>query len=177
MIGFILCAGLGERLKPLTNDVPKPMIKVGGMPVLEHIVNHMHSHGIKTIMVNVHYKAEKIMEYFGDKLIYIHEPVLLGDIKTTKQIVPLINNHLVVMNGDTLTDINIGQMVNDATRLNSSIASFDGMTYTGTTLYNKNNTQLTLMEYGCYWRDIGTPESLKIAQEEYENKARMSKLL
>ena len=69
MKGLILSAGLGTRLGPLTKDTPKPMIKVAGYPVLEHLVFHLHRYGITKIIVNLHYKPEKIMDYFGERLL------------------------------------------------------------------------------------------------------------
>lgn len=168
MTTLILSAGVGSRLGDLTRDVPKPMIEVGGKPVLEHLVDHVRKYSQDSIMVNVHYKAEKIMDYFGDKLIYIHEPILLGDIMSTKRIKELINGDLLVMNADTLTNINIANLRWESEKSSASIASFEGMTYTGTTYYNEYYpNKIILKEYGCYWQDIGTPEGLEKARRDY----------
>lgn len=176
---LILCAGLGTRLKPLTDDVPKCMIEIAGKPVLQHLVDHVRSHFARPkIMINVHHKPEKIMEYFGDKLIYLYEPILLGDIETTKRITTLFDGGLLVMNGDTLTDLNLQEVVAESIRGDTSIASFDGTTYTGTTYFSEEYPNKVLMkEFGCYWQDMGTPEGLAKAREKYESEANLSKLL
>lgn len=64
--GMILAAGQGTRVRPLTKDLPKPMIPILGKPVMEYLVEHMARHGIRQIMVNVAYHHRKIEEYFGD---------------------------------------------------------------------------------------------------------------
>lgn len=63
---MILAAGKGTRVKPLTKDLPKPMIPVLGKPVMEYLIEHLARHGIKEIMVNVAYKHWKIENYFGN---------------------------------------------------------------------------------------------------------------
>lgn len=64
--GMILAAGQGTRVRPLTNDVPKPMIPILGKPVMEYLIELMAAHGIREIMVNVAWHHRKIEEYFGD---------------------------------------------------------------------------------------------------------------
>jgi mannose-1-phosphate guanylyltransferase len=63
---MILAAGQGTRVRPLTKDVPKPMIPILGKPVLEYIIEHLARHGVKEIMINVAFMHHKIEEYFGD---------------------------------------------------------------------------------------------------------------
>ena len=64
--GMILAAGQGTRVRPLTKDLPKPMIPILGKPVMEYLIESLASHGITEIMVNVAYHHEKIEQYFGD---------------------------------------------------------------------------------------------------------------
>ncbi len=64
--GMILAAGQGTRVRPLTKDLPKPMVPILGKPVMEYLIEHMARHGIRQIMVNVAYHHRKIEEYFGD---------------------------------------------------------------------------------------------------------------
>jgi mannose-1-phosphate guanylyltransferase len=64
--GMILAAGQGTRVRPLTKDLPKPMIPILGKPVMEYLIEHLARHGITEIMVNVAYHHHKIEEYFGD---------------------------------------------------------------------------------------------------------------
>ena len=64
--GMILAAGQGTRVRPLTRDLPKPMVPILGKPVMEYLIEHLALHGITEIMVNVAYHHQKIEEYFGD---------------------------------------------------------------------------------------------------------------
>lgn len=64
--GMILAAGQGSRVRPLTRDLPKPMVPILGKPVMEYLIEHLALHGITEIMVNVAYHYQKIEEYFGD---------------------------------------------------------------------------------------------------------------
>ena len=63
---LILAAGEGLRLRPLTNDRPKPMIPLGGRPLLEHLIGLLRQHGVIEVAINLHYKPEVIVEHFGD---------------------------------------------------------------------------------------------------------------
>ena len=84
MKALILCAGKGERLKPLTAAIPKPMIQIKNKPVLEYLIMLCKKHGIKEIAINTSYLPEKIKECFangekfGVKIIYSFEKELLG---------------------------------------------------------------------------------------------------
>lgn len=64
--GMILAAGQGTRVRPLTKDIPKPMIPILGKPVMEYLIEHLASYGITEIMVNVAFNHHKIEQYFGD---------------------------------------------------------------------------------------------------------------
>lgn len=64
--GMILAAGQGSRVRPLTKDLPKPMVPILGKPVMAYLIEHLARHGITEIMVNVAYQHERIEQYFGD---------------------------------------------------------------------------------------------------------------
>ena len=64
--GMILAAGQGTRVRPLTRDLPKPMVPILGKPVMEYLIEHLARHGITEIMVNVAFHHQRIEEYFGD---------------------------------------------------------------------------------------------------------------
>lgn len=66
MKAMILAAGKGTRVRPLTYELPKPMIPVLGKPVMAYLIEHLAKYGISEIMVNVSYLHEKIEEYFGE---------------------------------------------------------------------------------------------------------------
>jgi len=62
----IMAGGLGTRLRPLTEDLPKPMLPVGGRPLMELIISQLREVGIRHVHVTTHYKPEKIIDHFGD---------------------------------------------------------------------------------------------------------------
>src|SRR2546425_5013035 len=84
MKAMLLAAGLGTRLRPLTYEVPKPMVPVLGRPVMEHILQLLARHGFDDVIANLHYFPEQIEGRFGDgsgwglKLGYALERELLG---------------------------------------------------------------------------------------------------
>src|SRR3990167_6570688 len=178
MKALILCAGLGTRLRPITNKIPKCMVSVGNYPVLEHLVFHLYKFGISQIIVNTHYKPEVIQKYFGTRLLYSYEPELLGEEGTIQSLKHwLFTDYTVVMNGDTLTNIDIIQMFRWSQGKN--IMSMDGDIYTGTKIispqYFFGNTTFTkYYDPSIYWQDIGTSEGLTKAREYYEKSHNLS---
>ena len=84
MKAFILAAGKGESLKPLTNDCPKPLILIKGKPLMEWNLIKLRSAGINEVVINLHYLGEEIVKYFGKgesfgmKIVYSEESELLG---------------------------------------------------------------------------------------------------
>lgn len=81
---ILMAGGLGTRLRPLTEDIPKPMLKVGNKPILETIIKNFASHGFVNITISLNYKAEIIREYFKDgsdfgvNIDYVEENTRLG---------------------------------------------------------------------------------------------------
>src|SRR5436190_18239872 len=81
---MILAAGSGTRLRPLTDDIPKGMVPIGGKPVLEYAIRRLAAAGVTDIVINLHYLPEKITDYFGDgsawdvTLTYSYEEQALG---------------------------------------------------------------------------------------------------
>ena len=107
----VMAGGFGVRLRPLTENTPKPMLKVSGYPILEHSVRRLVSAGIDTIYITLHYLPDVITSHFGDgsrfgaKIEYIREDKPLG----TAGSVSLARHGgfpLLVMNGDVITDLN-----------------------------------------------------------------------
>jgi len=178
MRALILCAGYGTRLRPITNKIPKCMVEVAGAPVLQHLVNYLHSYGIFEIVVNVHYKPEKIMGYFGSSLLYLYEPVLLGEVGTIDALAHWFkDDYTVVMNGDTLTTLNLTEMFTFSGGKN--VKSMDGEVYTGTKIlspdyFSGNRNFGNYMSSDLWWQDIGTHKGLKKARKEYEKIANLS---
>jgi dTDP-glucose pyrophosphorylase/CBS domain-containing protein len=112
----IMAGGLGTRLMPLTEDLPKPMLPVGGRPLMEHIIEQLQQAGIRRVHVSTHYKPEKIIEHFGDgqafgvDLNYVNEDLPLGTGGALGLISPPSETQLVI-NGDILTQIDFGAML------------------------------------------------------------------
>ena len=109
MIGVILAAGEGQRLRPLTLTRPKHMIPVGGKPILEHLVNAVRAAGIKEILMVVGYKAETIKEYFGNgsefgvSINYVNQKRILGTADAIASVKEHVNEDFLVVNGDLLS--------------------------------------------------------------------------
>lgn len=114
---LILCGGLGTRLRPITEKVPKPMIPIAGRPILERIVLHLIGHGIRTIYLAIHYLGQQIQDHFGDgtrfgcRIHYIVEPKPLGTGGAFALLPEEITEPVLVMNGDLVTQFDVGQMV------------------------------------------------------------------
>lgn len=114
----LMLGGLGTRLRPLTNDIPKPMLKVGDKPILETIVLNFKKYGFYKFIFSVSYKSHIIEEYFGDgsrfgiEIEYIHEEKRMGTAGSLFFMKEKLNEDFFVMNGDLLTDINFDDMYN-----------------------------------------------------------------
>ena len=111
---FILAAGIGTRLKPLTNNQPKVMIKIGNKPVLEHLLNLCHHYSFNDIIINLHYLPEVITSYFGNgqkfgvKINYSFEKKIMGGAGALKQAEKLLkNDSFFVLNGDVMTNVDL----------------------------------------------------------------------
>ena len=100
---MILAAGRGERMRPLTDTMPKPLIPVGGVSMLERSIAHLRDYGISNIVVNVHYLAEQIVERLQGQVKIIVEDRLLDTGGSVKNALPLLGDGpFFVLNGDGL---------------------------------------------------------------------------
>jgi dTDP-glucose pyrophosphorylase len=115
---FIMAGGFGKRLRPLTDDIPKPMLKVGDKPILERIILQLKSFGIKKVFISLHYKPEVISDYFGDgsewgmDIRYVIESEPLGTGGALGLLPEFTSDMpLLVMNGDLLTNIHLGNLL------------------------------------------------------------------
>jgi NDP-sugar pyrophosphorylase family protein len=114
MKAMILAAGLGTRLRPLTDALPKPLLPVAGRPLIVWNLLLLRRHGITDVIVNLHYLGHLIERALGDgsqfgmKIAYSREPVLLGTGGGLKQAEPFFGGEpFVVLNGDTLFDLDL----------------------------------------------------------------------
>ena len=114
---LIMAGGLGERLGALTRDRPKPMLDVGGRPLLETIVRNVVQQGFRNIFISVNYKAEMIEQHFGDgsalgaAIQYVREIERLGTAGALGLLPQPSDLPVVVTNGDILTTINYGALL------------------------------------------------------------------
>ena len=112
---MILCGGRGERLKPITNNLPKPLIKIKKKEILSHIIDHIKSYNLKNIFVTSGYKHHLIKKFFSknhkDCNIKIVNSGINNDIiKRVQSVVKYSKDNLLICYGDTLADINIDNL-------------------------------------------------------------------
>ncbi|WP_143035270.1 sugar phosphate nucleotidyltransferase [Tepidimicrobium xylanilyticum] len=111
--GIIMSGGIGTRLRPLTCDLPKPMVPIFNKPVMEYGVELFKKHGIKDIAVTLYYLPNMIMDYFGDgskfdvNIKYYIEEKPLGTGGSVKNAEEFLDTTLIVLSGDAFTDIDL----------------------------------------------------------------------
>ena len=114
---FILAGGMGSRLKPLTNKTPKPMLKLNGKPILEHIIISAKNFGINEIIISVNYLSDQIISYFKDgsefgvSIKYIKEKKPMGTAGSISLISKVPKDPIIVINGDIISDIDFKKML------------------------------------------------------------------
>jgi dTDP-glucose pyrophosphorylase len=114
----LMAGGLGTRLRPLTESCPKPLLKLGGTPLLETILEGFIDKGFDTFFISVNYKAEMIEEYFGDgskwgvTIEYLKETKRLGTAGSIRLLPEKPDLPFIVMNGDLLTKVDFRQLLN-----------------------------------------------------------------
>lgn len=114
---ILMAGGLGTRLGELTRNCPKPLISVGGKPLLETIVDNFREYGFYNFFMSVNYKAEMIEQYFADGLDwninikYLRENKRLGTAGALSLLETMPNKPIIVMNGDLLTKVNFQQLL------------------------------------------------------------------
>lgn len=120
LIAVILAGGKGERLKPITEIIPKPMVNVGGKPILEHIINLLAKNGVTKIIISLCYKPQIIKDYFKDgrkfgvKISYIYENENrpLGTAGAIAKLKNKFNRTFIVLYGDILRELNLKELLN-----------------------------------------------------------------
>jgi NDP-sugar pyrophosphorylase family protein len=114
---FILAGGEGTRLRPYTYSAPKPMLPLGGKPLLQYVIGNLKRSGLKDLVITAGYKSEQISSYFGDggKFgVKIEYSIETEKMNTAGSILPLkgkVKETFVVVMGDHLTNIDISDMV------------------------------------------------------------------
>ena len=114
MKAMILAAGLGTRLRPLTNTIPKPLLPVGGTPLIVWNLLLLKRHGFRQVVINLHHLGPMIEQVlgsgskFGMRITYSHEPVILGTGGGIKQAEPHFSGEpVLILNGDTLVELDL----------------------------------------------------------------------
>ncbi|MBW7452504.1 nucleotidyltransferase family protein [Paenibacillus sepulcri] len=122
----LMAGGLGMRLRPLTENCPKPLLKIGAKPILEIIIENFLEYGFYQFLISVNYKADMIKEYFGDgskwgaEITYIDELDRMGTAGSLSLIKEKQTKPILVMNGDLLTKINFQQLIDYHMEINAT---------------------------------------------------------
>lgn len=161
MKAMIFAAGLGTRLRPLTNDRPKALVEVGGVAMLERVINRLKSHGITEIVINIHHFGEKIIEFikennnFGITIHISDERDLLldtgGGILKAQQWLDG-NEPIIIHNADILTDFDLHKMVEQHINSNADATLLVADRKTARYFYIGENNRLN------GWTNISTGE-------------------
>ncbi len=123
----ILCAGLGTRLRPLTDTVPKPMIPILGKPLLEWNIEQFKKYGVTEFFINLHYLPDVIRDYFGGggkwgvKINYFQEKEILGTAGGVKNFAGVLDEFFFVIYGDMLSLMDYSKMAEEFTRHQDAI--------------------------------------------------------
>jgi Nucleoside-diphosphate-sugar pyrophosphorylase involved in lipopolysaccharide biosynthesis/translation initiation factor 2B, gamma/epsilon subunits (eIF-2Bgamma/eIF-2Bepsilon) len=123
----LMAGGKGERLRPLTNDTPKPLLKVGDKSIIDFNIDSLISYGVENISVTVNYLKEQIEEHFsgdfkGVNINCVREPKFLGTIGSVKFIEDFHNDTILVMNSDVFTNINFEEFYLEFKEQNADMA-------------------------------------------------------
>lgn len=161
MKAMIFAAGLGTRLRPLTNDRPKALVEVGGVAMLERVINRLKAHGITEIVINIHHFGEKIIDFvkennnFGINIYISDERDLLldtgGGILKAQQWLDG-NEPIIIHNADILTDFDLHKMVEQHINSNADATLLVADRKTARYFYIGENNRLT------GWTNISTGE-------------------
>jgi MurNAc alpha-1-phosphate uridylyltransferase len=116
MNAMILAAGRGERLRPLTDRLPKPLIEVRGQPLIAWHLHALRRAGIRSVVINLSWLGERIRDALGDgsafglEIRYSHEPEALETAGGIVQALPLLDEAFIVVNGDVFTDCDFSRL-------------------------------------------------------------------
>jgi mannose-1-phosphate guanylyltransferase len=117
---MVLAAGVGSRLEPLTTQIPKPLVPIANVPVMEHILRLLKRHDFSEVCANLHYLPEQIENYFQDgsaqgvKLHFLREAELSGDAGGVRACRKFLGDStFIVLMGDSLTDSDLGALISE----------------------------------------------------------------
>lgn len=116
MKAMILAAGEGTRIREITKgEIPKPMVKIDGKPLIEYTVDELAEFGVEEIIINLHHQGEAIRDHFGDSwngvpIRYSEENQLLGTSGGVKKVEDTFEDSFIVVYGDVLTDLDFSDI-------------------------------------------------------------------
>ena len=145
LVAIILCGGKGVRLRPLTNDTPKPLIHIDNKPILSHVIKHLRSHGIKKFVIATGYQSNKIKEFMEETYVDLDYKLVdsgdVGILARVKDCIKGINSDFLLCYGDTISDINLTDLVKFHRKNSESvtISSFPIMIPFGVMEVDENN--------------------------------------
>ncbi len=182
-IVLLMAGGLGTRLRPLTEDIPKPLLKVGSKPIIETILLSFVENGFSQFYFSVNYKSEMIEKYFSDgsrwdvNIRYLHEKKRLGTAGSLYLLPKDLNEPIIVMNGDLLTKVDFGEFL-DYHVSENAVATMGVREYSWQIPYGvigiKSNRILSIQEkpvHQCYVNAgmyVLSPEAVQhVSSEKY----------
>lgn len=118
MKAVIMAGGRGTRITSVANDIPKPLIRIEGKPVLEHEIENLREQGFKDIIITVSHLGKMIMDYFGDgkrfgvNIKYYHEESPLGNAGALFRIKEMLTDNFLLLNADSMFNIDFNRFVN-----------------------------------------------------------------
>lgn len=118
MKAIIMAGGEGSRLRPLTCDIPKPMVPIFNRPIIDHIIDLLKQHGIVDIGITLMFMPQKIRDYLGNgvahgvNIRYFVEEIPLGTAGSVRNAIDFLDDTFLVISGDSLTDINLTEAIN-----------------------------------------------------------------
>lgn len=115
MNAIVLCGGKGERLKPLTLDVPKPLVPIKGKPILWYILKQLEQIMLNRIFITVGYKAEIIKKYFENNFLELNISIIdNGDVDIIERVKSVVkispDEDVLILYGDTISDVNLSEL-------------------------------------------------------------------
>jgi len=138
MRAMILAAGLGKRMRPLTDSVPKPLLKVAGEYLISYHLKQIANAGIKQVVINTHWLADQLPNALGDgsrwglNITYSYEPVLLETAGGIINVLPFLEQEdegrFLLVNGDVYTELNLAEWLKGAPNLTGQNLAYLALT-------------------------------------------------
>lgn len=181
-IVIIMAGGKGTRLRPFTEDRPKPMLEIAGKPMMQHIIERAQKQGFSRFIISLNYLGDVIRDHFGDGsdfgiyIDYVNENEPLGTAGALSLLVSRPDKPFIVTNGDVLADINYGELIDFRDRHDASavmavrvyewanpfgVVQMDGPEITG---FAEKPISRSYINAGIYAFDPGALDLLEMGQ-------------